>query len=306
MSTQPGALTFNARYAGLGSLGLTGFFFVLAVYGVRGIFLTGRPWRWLLFGLFFLASFMGGFRSLVMLCAFTFIVQFFLEGLHRTPLMPAFVLTALLILALLVPFASHLPFTFQRSLAFLPLEIDRAARADADGSEDWRLEIWRDTYPKVPQYLLLGKGYAISADDQAIIQNHNFKYISTADLVSAAGDYHSGPLSILMPFGAWGAIAVLWFWYASVRALYCNFRYGDPAYKVINTFLFAAFMVKIFMFLVVFGSLEGQFCDFIALIGLGISINNGIRRPVPARTVVVDKRSTAPLARPRFQPFYQR
>ena len=109
-----------------------------------------------------------------------------------------------------------------------------------------------------------------------------------------------------MPFGAWGAIALLWFWVASLRVLYANYRYGDPAFQTINSFLFAYFVVKIFHFLVIFGGLESDLANFAALIGLSVSINGGIRRPASAPVPVADQTGSSPLARPRFQPFYQR
>ena len=306
MEGKPGVLDFHARYAGLASLGVFGFLFLISYYGARGIFLSGRLWRWFALGLCYIAIFFGGFRSQVILCSLTFFVQFFMERIHRTKVMPVFIFAGLIVMTLLIPFANKLPYTFQRSLAFLPLKIDRVARMDAEGSSDWRLQIWRDTYPKVPQYLLLGKGYSISKDDLAISMSQGFNYLSTADFVAIAQNYHSGPLSVLMPFGAWGAIALLWFWFASLRVLYDNYRYGDPIFQTINIFLFAYFLVKVFFFLVIFGALEGDLASFAVLIGLSVSINGGVRRAAPVPAPVVEQIGADPMTRPRFQPFYQR
>jgi hypothetical protein len=306
MEGKPGMMEFHARFAGVAELGLFGFLFMLSRYGVRGLLLSGKLWRWVLFGCFFIAIFFGGFRNLIMLCGLTFTIQFFMERVYRSRAMPFFVFAGVIAVTLLFPFANKLPYTFQRALAFLPLNIDQMARLDADGSRDWRWEIWRDTYPKVPQYLLLGKGYSISKDELAVATSQNFTYLSTADSVSITQNYHSGPLSVLMPFGAWGAIAVLWFWFASLRVLYDNYRYGDPAFKTVNIFLFAYYIAKIFMFLVIFGGLEGDLAQFTVLIGLSISINGGVRRPAAAAVPLADKTGQNPLARPRFQPFYQR
>ncbi len=306
MEGKPGTIDFNARFAGVGFMGVSVFLFLLSRYGTRGIFLSGRPWRILLFGLFFVSIFFGGFRSLIILCGMTFFIQFFMEGMHRTKIMPVFIFAGLVAVTLLIPFANKLPYTFQRALAFLPLNINQVARLDAEGSKEWRLEIWRDTYPKVPQYLLLGKGYAISKDDLAIASSQSFSYASTADLVSIAQNYHSGPLSVLMPFGAWGAIALLWFWFASLRALYLNYRCGNPTFQTINIFLFSYFLVKVVMFLFVFGGLEAGLPEFTVIIGLSVSINGGVCRPAPAPASIINRVEKDPLTRPRFQPFYQR
>ncbi len=302
-----GVTNFHARYAGLASLGVAGFMFMLSYFGVRSILLSGKPWRWVLLGLFTICIFFGGFRSIIITCGMVFTIAFFMERLHRSKIMPVVIFAGVIAVTLIIPFANKLPYTFQRSLAFLPLKLDPIARMDADGSSDWRLEIWRDTWPKVPEYLLLGKGYAISQGEMAIIENKNFKDISTADTVSIAGNYHSGPLSVLMPFGAWGAIALLWFWFASLRALYDNYRYGDAAFRTINIFLFAYFAAKVLMFLFIFGAIEGDLAGFAVLIGLSISINGGIRRPVAVKSPIVASSGRIPAPdRPRFQPFFSR
>ena len=51
-------------------------------------------------------------------------LMFFMEGLHRTRLLPFFILVGLVGACLLVPLAHKLPYTFQRALSFLPLDID--------------------------------------------------------------------------------------------------------------------------------------------------------------------------------------
>ena len=112
-------------------------------------------------------------------------------------------------ITLLVPFASKLPFTFQRSLAFLPLKLNAAARSDAEDTEDWRLQIWKDALPTVPQHLLLGKGYALSQGELTVASSDAFHYSSDIQSVDIVGSYHSGPLSVVIPFGIWGVIALL-------------------------------------------------------------------------------------------------
>jgi len=306
METAPGMMDFHARYNGLGRLGVAGFYFMLARYGVRGVLLGGKPWRWVVFGLFCAAIPFGGFRSFIIGCGLLFAIQFFLEGMHRTVAMPLFIMGGLVAATLIIPFADRLPYTFQRSLAFLPLKLNTAARMDAESSSDWRVEIWRDTYPKVPQYLLLGRGYALSKDQLAMAASRNFKYISTADEVDITGNYHSGPLSVLIPFGAWGTVALLWLWIAGFRVLYDNYRYGDPACRVINTYLFASFVCSIILFLFVFGAIENDVAAFAVLLGFSVSVNGGVRRRMPAPAPMVDKAAATPQVRPHFQPYFQR
>lgn len=301
-----GSIGFHARYAGLGNLGMMGFLFMMARYGVRGIFLSGKLWRLFVFAFFTIAIFFGGFRSTIILCGLAFLVQFFMERIHRTRAFPVFIFCGLIAVALIVPFANKLPYTFQRALAFLPLNIDRAARADAEGTKDWRLQIWKDTLPLVPKYLLLGKGYALSQLDLQAASSQSFHYLSDAEAVGIVGNYHSGPFSVVIPFGIWGAIAIIWFWIASIRALYDNHRYGDPALRNINIFLFAYFIARVFLFLVVFGGLYGDMPGFIGIIGLSVSLNGGIRRPAIKSVQTVAETPIPAPAQPRFHPYFQR
>ena len=58
--------------------------------------------------------------------------------------------------------------SIQRSLAVLPLiPIDPVVRMDAEASSEWRMQMWRDVVPQIPQYLIVGKGYAFSATELA-------------------------------------------------------------------------------------------------------------------------------------------
>ena len=126
-------------------------------------------------------------------------VQCYMERMHGAKAFPVFMFAGVIGATLLIPFANKLPFTFQRSLAFLPLKLSRAAVQDAEASKEWRLGIWKDALPTVPQYLLLGKGYAISKSELDVASSRAFNYASDIESVDIAGNYHSGPLSVVIP-----------------------------------------------------------------------------------------------------------
>jgi hypothetical protein len=106
--------------------------------------------------------------------------------------------------------------------------------------------------------------------------------VDTAEVAMLAGDYHSGPLTLVIPLGICGVIGFLWFLVASVRALYHNFRYGDPQLQRINTLLLSYFAAHIIFFFFVFGSFYNDLMMFTGLIGLSISVNGGVRGPATA------------------------
>jgi hypothetical protein len=291
------------RYGGIAAMSTAVFTFMLAKHGIRGIFMSGKPFRVVFFLGFSSLVFLGGFRSMVISMALIFAILFFLEGLHHTKLLARFAFTGLVAGGLIVGFASHLPYAVQRAISFLPVEVDASARADAEGSQEWRYEIWNAELSQVPEYLLLGKGYGISQQDFEFVGSSGFRTFSADEMASAvAGDYHNGPLSVVLPFGIWGVLALIWLWVAGFHALYDNYRYGEESLRTVNTLMLAAFVAEILKFILVFGALESDTIGFAAMLGLSVSLNGGIRRPAmePAKT------AASQFTRPRLEAVFQR
>jgi hypothetical protein len=268
------------RFVGVGAAGRAIYFFLLLRYGIRGTFMSGKPWRILLVGTFFALGLLGGFRSALLEAVLIFVFLFFLEKLHRSPLLFAFLLLGLLGSALLIPAASKLPFMMQRALAFLPLDIDPMARGSAEGSSEWRIKMWQDLMPEIPKHLLLGKGYALSQEDlQMMGVDTSFRSVDASQIgLAISGDYHNGPLSVILPFGIWGVIAMVWLLGAGFKLLYRNFRYGEESVKAINRFLFALFLMRLVMFVFIVGGLSTDLWIFTGIFGLSVSLNGGMAK----------------------------
>ena len=124
--------------------------------------------------------------------------------------------------------------------------------------------------------------------------------------LAISGDYHSGPLSVILPFGIWGVIVFLWFLIAGVWVLHHNRLYGDPALQTINTFLFTLFLGKIIYFIFIFGAIEGDIAGFGSYLGLSISLNGGICRRAREPAVTTAGPPARIPARPRLNPAFQR
>lgn len=299
MALQGASMVGPSRITGLAFLSQAIFAVMLARYGIRGIFLEpAKPWRAFLFIACCFGGLMGGFRSILIIFTMTFAVLFYLERLHHTRMLPAMVIIGLLGGTLVITFADRMPFAVQRSLAILPVNIDPAARLSASVSSEWRLQMWREVVPQVPQYLILGKGYSFSGRELAMIQDTP-RGGSGLESVELAGDYHNGPLSVIMPFGIFGAIGFLWFMWAGLRVTYQNYQFGDPAYHCANAYLFAFFLVKIIFFFTVFGALPVDLMMFAGLTGLSISLNGGVAKPavVPQPKAVFNRFKLHPSAR---------
>jgi len=111
-----------------------------------------------------------------------------------------------------------------------------------------------------------------------------------------AGDYHNGPLSVIVAFGIFGVIAFVWFMVAALRVLYRNYQFGDSAHHRLNTFLLAYFVARALLFMSVFGSLYSELAFFTGLVGLSISLNGGVAKPVvvPQPVPVLDDADLEP------------
>ena len=284
----PGAPTgFGARLGGFAAAGAAAYLLMLCRYGIQELFSWRRPGRLLLFLFFLVVAMLGGFRSTIIMFMLTFGILFYLEGLTRSPLLPAFLLVTLLVGAAVVPLADRLPIAIQRSLSFLPLQVDPVVKATAQASNEWRLEMWKHVLPQVPEYLVLGKGYAFTAKDLAMARLTNTPQ-SAAEGAELTGDYHNGPLSVIVPFGVPGVIAFLWFWWACWKVLRQNYLFGDQAFRRVNTFLLAYFLAKAVGFLFVFGGFYSDLASFTGLVALSVSINGGMaQKPAVAGPRIV-------------------
>ena len=253
---------------------------MLVIYGIRGVFMGGKLWRPIVLIISVCMLFLGGQRTPIIVFLLLFSVLFWLEDLHRSRLILPFVAAAIIGSLLIIPMAKHLPYTFQRSLAFLPLDIDASARASADDSSEWRLKIWEALLPEVPKHLLLGTGLAIDVETlNEMGGNTTFKVIDAANQpLALSHDVHNGPLSIILPFGIWGILAWLWFWAGILYVLLRNYKYGDPDLKLYNRFLLASFLANCLFFTFIFGAME-HVAGFCLLGGLSVAINHGVRGP---------------------------
>jgi hypothetical protein len=266
------------RLNGLSPATLSLIFYMFVRYGWQGILQIKHFWRGLLLLLTVILGLYSGYRSIIVLLAIIFTFQFLLEGLHRTRYLVVAIFLTLLLAGIVVTVANRLPLSVQRCLTILPLDLDATAVEDARGSTEWRLEMWRAILPDVPKYLWLGKGFSIDPKDLYFAQE-GVRFGGATGYAGAivAGDYHSGPLTLIIPFGIWGVFAFVFFLCSSLRVLYLNFKNSESEMKRINTFLFCYFLSKLTFFILIFGAFYLDLVHFTATVALSISLNRGVR-----------------------------
>ena len=217
------------RIGSLGPACMAALCFLLAHYGIRGLFDWSKPWR-----IFFLcatvgAAFFAGFRSVMIILLMIFAFQFYFEGLMRTHFLPIVVGLAICGVAPILLFSESMPISVQRAISFLPVNVDSEVLVDAKASSDWRFDMWAVVFQELPKYLIVGKGYAIDPDEITAAADAARMGTSISEFEGSmiAGDYHSGPLSVIIPFGIAGSVAFIWILIAGYRVLHSNYRYGD-------------------------------------------------------------------------------
>jgi len=267
--------------------------FLLARYGLRGIFDLKRPFRLFLFIVAAIGCVFCGFRSFMAMFLITVVVQFFFEGLYRTRTLLISLGTLTVAAAIVLPNVDRMPYVVQRTLSFLPVEVSPAVRENTHDSSEWRFAMWRDVLAQVPQYLLVGKGYSMDPTEvQFAFENAKHGYSPAYSWAVIAGAYHSGPLTLLVPFGVWGVAAFAWFVFVSLRYLYRHALYGDPALKTINLFILVYFVARALHYVLIFGMFSSDLFTFTGLIGLSVSLN-GAEVPKPAESEVETEEPTA-------------
>jgi hypothetical protein len=270
--------------------------YLLARYGIRGLFDWARPWRFGFLCVTLGASLFAGFRSTVMLLFLIFTFQFYFEGLMRTRFLPIIAGLAICGFAPFLFFAKAMPPVVQRVISFLPVNVDSEILENAKGTEAWRFDMWAVALKEVPNYLVIGKGYRVDPND-LFLENEAARMGMAAlgyESQLLTGDYHSGPLSVLIPFGIFGSAAFLWVLIAGCRVLSWNRRFGDARLRRINNTLLSTYVAYCISFLFLFGSLHSQLCIFLGICGFSVSLNGGVkrraapkRRPVPVPQTLV-------------------
>jgi hypothetical protein len=272
-------LTDVDRIAGLAPASFAALCFLLAHYGIRGLFNVAKPWRLVFLCLTIGASFFAGFRSILGLLFLVFAFQFCFEGLLRTRLFPIMVVLAISGFVLLLLFANRMPLSVQRAVSFLPVNMDSEILEDAKGSSEWRFQMWSIVWKDVPKYLIVGKGYSFDPTEMELTkQGIQLGTLSSFEEAMLAGDYHSGPLSVIIPFGIIGSVAFVWVLIAGFRVLYSNYRHGDARLSRINSVLLSYYLANVVSFCFIFGSFSNQLFIFLGAVGFSVSLNGGVHR----------------------------
>jgi len=298
-------------YSGVGSRGVTGAFEQEAQLGetrMNGMLNAGvssvlalcakynpitlisplYPVRVALLAAAFGAIFLSGFRN-----AFLFaMVAFVLSALLRGRLKDLWVAGSVMLLAVVALISLQgsvlqLPRTMQRTLSWLPGDWDQAAVADAEGSSQWRFEMWEWAWndDRIMRDRVWGQGFGLSIDDMNLIASSLMAGEGGGSRLGGSdrenfmitGTFHSGPLSTIKYIGSVGlALYFSLLCYMTVVAWrLCERAHGTSAFSL-ALFITIPVIYEPFQFVVIFGALEGSYPQTLFWAGLLNMVNNHV------------------------------
>lgn len=210
-----------------------------------------------------------GFRSTLAYVAVVAIVSSLIRRKFLDVIICGIIALLGLILLVVSGQVENLPYGAQRILSVLPIDVRHDARDNAEGSSEWRFEMWELalTTDRYINNKLLGDGFAYRADEYAIMMDAAFGNSRTAmskqdfqELMMAKGSYHGFHVEAIRMTGAFGLLCALiglgiFFRYAWIQIQY--FR-GRPEWGYI-LWICIPFLIHPFYLMLVFGAYRHGF-----------------------------------------------
>jgi hypothetical protein len=245
------------------------------------------------------AATLSGFRNAVAAVGMTYLIGLCYRGggiqVMASALLGVVGLVTLALMNLVMP----LPPNTQRALSFLPGTWEERYVSDAEGSSEWRFEIWREVLftDRWISNKWLGDGLGFSARElQYQMSSHSSGvgvsgFDAQREGILASGDYHSGPVSTVRVVGY---VGLIFFLIAQVRLAVHAHRqirrcHGSEWYPL-ALFMGIPLLWGPVFYIFIFGDFKSGASSFLMAVGMLRMLENNIPLPVYL------KRSRAPFA----------
>lgn len=167
------------------------------------------------------------------------------------------------------------PLAAQRAFSFLPLGWNKKVVADADGSVEWRVDMWKDALSGgFIKNKTLGDGFGFDRAAMNLIADGmqggaGFVGGSKHEGHMIRGSFHSGPLSSIRFVGIIGLVLLLCLMIAVFRlALLTIFKTRGTLFFPLALFVGIPFLWLPFHFIAIFGAYDNALKDLILGVGL--------------------------------------
>jgi hypothetical protein len=163
-------------------------------------------------------------------------------------------LGALLFMLVLYLSIKVLPLSVQRAFSWIPfLDISSTAKSSATGTFNWRLMLWGRLWHMVPDYLLIGRGFAFKA---VSITSSSGRHLGGVDWAIITHNYHNGPLSLIIDLGLAGFISgsLIFITGLTTQLKFRKKSWSSEKLSRYHAVLCAVFVVEMLRFYVIHGS----------------------------------------------------
>jgi hypothetical protein len=270
----------ETRMVGMQNAGLSSVLALCAKYNPITLISPFYPLRAVLLGIAFGAIFLSGFRSVLLFAMVAFVLSALLRG-RLKDLWVAGSVMLLVVVALISLQGSvlQLPRTMQRALSWLPGDWDQTAVADAEGSSQWRFEMWAWAWndDRIIRDRTWGQGFGLSIDDMNLIASSLMAGEgggtrlggSDRENFMITGSFHSGPLSTIKYIGVVGLCLYypLMCYMALLAWRLCIRARGTKAFTL-ALFVGIPIIYEPFNFVVIFGGLDSNYTQLLFWAGL--------------------------------------
>jgi len=202
-------------------------------------------------------------------------------------LVSLFVIPLVLSLVLLQGNLIQLPSAAQRALSFLPGDWDERIVQDADGSIDWRVEMWEQvlTTDRYITNKYVGDGFGFSQRELAFQMNlgdqsRNPELLQEYFMIT--GGYHSGPVETIRRVGYLGlGILLLGIGMLAKEAWALILKARNTPYQTAAFFVAIPILVFPLYFILIFGSYQAAIITMCLSGGLIRLIQNSMQYKFP-------------------------
>ena len=248
---------FSLGYAGQSAYNILFYFLsVQSIFG-RALFLS------IPFGIVVLILVgLSGFRSsLLNICLFTTLMLKVNRAISFGKIL-IFTLIVLIFYVFAFLFAPSLPSSIQRMLSILPgISIATHISSDAESTTEWRIEVWKRGLRYIPDYWLIGKGYAFSSREMLAVTDPKTGLFDPTDWAIIQSSYHQGLLSLLLGLGVPGLVSGILMYYLFVKRhlQLQKMQWDDPillrCHQVVTINILTSFII----FVMIYGDVQSSF-----------------------------------------------
>lgn len=214
---------------------------------------------------------LSGFRSSLLNIVLTTIVVFWLTKSFSPGRCFVALGVAGIFYAIALSFSTSFPLPVQRMLSILPgVTVDSVAEQDATSTAAWRLNLWQRGIESIPDYWLVGKGYAFSSSEMFAAHDPRLGLFDPTDWAVVTSAYHQGLLSLVIGLGVMGLITGMatYFLFVKRHMKFLKDDWVSEPLRVCHLVTTAVFLADFVRFILIYGDVQVSFPRVFILVAI--------------------------------------